>query len=263
MNYDGNMNVLVIGGSGAGKTRYYVKPNVCQMNSDLFITGPRRATCCSTSATCSRTTVTRSARSTRSSPTARWSTTPSTTSGPISKSSPLRPAHLDDDPRLSRVRATRSGRNPRRCSIWRSSRSCETTARPAITISAACSSCCRWQRHRSPMRTSRVLSTSSSMRSETRHAPRQAQAEEPRSPGACGGEPDPARCPGGNHRLYGLGRRALRSRPIRLPPPLGQQASIRQHTQERQARLRPHRGLRPGETTASSSRQPARRSSRF
>ena len=41
MNYDGNMNVLVIGGSGAGKTRYYVKPNVCQMNSDLFITDPK------------------------------------------------------------------------------------------------------------------------------------------------------------------------------------------------------------------------------
>ena len=41
MKYDGNMNVLVIGGSGAGKTRYYVKPNVCQMNSDYFITDPK------------------------------------------------------------------------------------------------------------------------------------------------------------------------------------------------------------------------------
>ena len=41
MKVDGNMNVLVIGGSGAGKTRYYVKPNVCQMNTDYFITDPK------------------------------------------------------------------------------------------------------------------------------------------------------------------------------------------------------------------------------
>lgn len=41
MDYDRNMNVLVIGGSGSGKTRYYVKPNVAQMNSDYFITDPK------------------------------------------------------------------------------------------------------------------------------------------------------------------------------------------------------------------------------
>lgn len=39
--YDRNLNVLVIGGSGAGKTRYYVKPNVAQMSSDMFITDPK------------------------------------------------------------------------------------------------------------------------------------------------------------------------------------------------------------------------------
>lgn len=41
MDYDRNLNVLVIGGSGSGKTRYYVKPNVGQMNSDYFITDPK------------------------------------------------------------------------------------------------------------------------------------------------------------------------------------------------------------------------------
>lgn len=39
--YDRNLNVLVIGGSGAGKTRYYVKPNVGQMSMDMFITDPK------------------------------------------------------------------------------------------------------------------------------------------------------------------------------------------------------------------------------
>lgn len=41
MQYDRNLNVLVIGGSGTGKTRYYVKPNVLQMNGDYFITDPK------------------------------------------------------------------------------------------------------------------------------------------------------------------------------------------------------------------------------
>lgn len=27
-----NLNVLVIGGSGSGKTRYHIKPNLLQMN---------------------------------------------------------------------------------------------------------------------------------------------------------------------------------------------------------------------------------------
>lgn len=39
--YDRNLNVLVIGGSGAGKTRYYVKPNVGQLNCDIFVTDPK------------------------------------------------------------------------------------------------------------------------------------------------------------------------------------------------------------------------------
>lgn len=35
---DRNKNVLVVGGSGSGKTRYYVKPNVMQMNANYFVT---------------------------------------------------------------------------------------------------------------------------------------------------------------------------------------------------------------------------------
>lgn len=38
---DRNFNALVIGGSGTGKTRYYVKPNVGNMATDLFITDPK------------------------------------------------------------------------------------------------------------------------------------------------------------------------------------------------------------------------------
>ena len=38
-----NLNVLVCGGSGAGKTRMYVKPQVLQANSSLFILDPKRA----------------------------------------------------------------------------------------------------------------------------------------------------------------------------------------------------------------------------
>lgn len=36
-----NRNVLVIGGSGSGKTRYVVKPNLLQMNSSFVITDPK------------------------------------------------------------------------------------------------------------------------------------------------------------------------------------------------------------------------------
>ena len=36
-----NLNVLVIGGSGAGKTRFYVKPNVMQANCSLVILDPK------------------------------------------------------------------------------------------------------------------------------------------------------------------------------------------------------------------------------
>ncbi|MDO4596686.1 MAG: type IV secretory system conjugative DNA transfer family protein [Coriobacteriaceae bacterium] len=41
LKYDRNLNVLVIGGSGCGKTRYYVKPNVLNMSSDIFVTDPK------------------------------------------------------------------------------------------------------------------------------------------------------------------------------------------------------------------------------
>ena len=50
--YDGrkhrrNLNSLIIGGSGAGKTRFYAKPNVMQANTSLIILDPKGgATCC-------------------------------------------------------------------------------------------------------------------------------------------------------------------------------------------------------------------------
>ena len=36
-----NLNVLVVGGSGSGKTRYYAKPNIMQCNSSFLITDPK------------------------------------------------------------------------------------------------------------------------------------------------------------------------------------------------------------------------------
>lgn len=36
-----NLNTLVIGGSGAGKTRYYCKPNVLNANTSLFVLDPK------------------------------------------------------------------------------------------------------------------------------------------------------------------------------------------------------------------------------
>ncbi len=36
-----NKNVLVVGGSGSGKTRFVVKPNIMQMNADFVITDPK------------------------------------------------------------------------------------------------------------------------------------------------------------------------------------------------------------------------------
>ena len=35
-----NLNVLVIGGSGAGKTRFYAKPNLMQCNTSYVLTDP-------------------------------------------------------------------------------------------------------------------------------------------------------------------------------------------------------------------------------
>ncbi|HEO1145696.1 TPA: type IV secretory system conjugative DNA transfer family protein [Streptococcus pyogenes] len=40
-NYARNKNVLVIGGSGSGKTRFYVKPNLMQMHSSYCVTDPK------------------------------------------------------------------------------------------------------------------------------------------------------------------------------------------------------------------------------
>lgn len=37
-----NLNVLVIGGSGAGKTRFYAKPNIMQCNCSYVILDPKR-----------------------------------------------------------------------------------------------------------------------------------------------------------------------------------------------------------------------------
>ncbi len=39
--YNINKNVLVIGGSGSGKTRFHVKPNLMQMNSSYVVTDPK------------------------------------------------------------------------------------------------------------------------------------------------------------------------------------------------------------------------------
>lgn len=36
-----NKNILVIGGSGSGKTRFFVKPNLMQMHSSYVVTDPK------------------------------------------------------------------------------------------------------------------------------------------------------------------------------------------------------------------------------
>ena len=43
-----NKNVLVIGGSGSGKTRYFVKPQIMQMHSSYCITDPKGSLICET-----------------------------------------------------------------------------------------------------------------------------------------------------------------------------------------------------------------------
>ncbi len=40
--YARNKNVLVVGGSGSGKTRFFLKPNLMQMHSSYVITDPNR-----------------------------------------------------------------------------------------------------------------------------------------------------------------------------------------------------------------------------
>ena len=42
--YARNQNVLVVGGSGSGKTRFYVKPNLMQMHSSYVVTEPKGTT---------------------------------------------------------------------------------------------------------------------------------------------------------------------------------------------------------------------------
>ena len=39
--YARNKNILVIGGSGSGKTRFFVKPNLLQMHSSYVVTDPK------------------------------------------------------------------------------------------------------------------------------------------------------------------------------------------------------------------------------
>lgn len=39
--YARNKNILVIGGSGSGKTRFFVKPNIMQMHSSYVVTDPK------------------------------------------------------------------------------------------------------------------------------------------------------------------------------------------------------------------------------
>lgn len=41
LKYDRNLNVAVIGGSGSGKTRYYVSPNLLQLHGNYFVTDPK------------------------------------------------------------------------------------------------------------------------------------------------------------------------------------------------------------------------------
>ena len=39
--YNINKDVLIIRGSGSGKTRFHVKPNLMQMNSSYVVTDPK------------------------------------------------------------------------------------------------------------------------------------------------------------------------------------------------------------------------------
>ena len=39
--YARNKNILVIGGFGSGKTRFFVKPNLMQMHSSYVVTDPK------------------------------------------------------------------------------------------------------------------------------------------------------------------------------------------------------------------------------
>ena len=39
--HDRNLNVAIIGGSGSGKTRNYVKPNLMELHGNYFVTDPK------------------------------------------------------------------------------------------------------------------------------------------------------------------------------------------------------------------------------
>ena len=39
--YARNKNILVVGGSGSGKTRFFLKPNLMQMHSSYVVTDPK------------------------------------------------------------------------------------------------------------------------------------------------------------------------------------------------------------------------------
>ena len=43
--YARNKNVLVVGGSGSGKTRYFIKPNLLQMSTSVVLTDPKGYLC--------------------------------------------------------------------------------------------------------------------------------------------------------------------------------------------------------------------------
>lgn len=43
--YARNKNVLVVGGSGSGKTRFFIKPNLLQMHSSYVVTDPKGYLC--------------------------------------------------------------------------------------------------------------------------------------------------------------------------------------------------------------------------
>ena len=51
--YARNKNILVIGGSGSGKTRFFVKPNLMQMHSSYVVTDPKGQCLWSVESSCS------------------------------------------------------------------------------------------------------------------------------------------------------------------------------------------------------------------
>ena len=44
--YARNKNVLIVGGSGSGKTRFFIKPNILQMHSSYVVTDPKGQIVC-------------------------------------------------------------------------------------------------------------------------------------------------------------------------------------------------------------------------